>query len=283
MENHLETPIEITYHQNEGKKHGIILENKKLKLKKIDLLIVPDAGTNDKEQIEQCYEDNVDVLILDHHNLEEENALSTKAILINPQSSPDIKNKNISGVGVVYKFCKYIDSQLRVNFADRYLDLVALGNIADVIDLKEEETRYLVQKGLENIQNDFIKELIEKQSYSMDGDVNITTIGWYISPLLNATIRTGCTKEKRDMFEALIGVKRNNEYKTKGVVEIHSLQKTMARICGNVKARQDREVKASVVTINEKIKNEKLDSNKILFIDVTEMLDNSYTDRKSVV
>ena len=111
----------------------------------------------------------------------------------------------------------------------------------------------------------------------MDGDVNITTIGWYISPLLNATIRTGCTKEKRDMFEALIGVKRNNEYKTKGVVEIHSLQKTMARICGNVKARQDREVKASVVTINEKIKNEKLDSNKILFIDVTEMLDNSYT------
>ena len=144
MENHLETPIEITYHQNEGKKHGIILENKKLKLKKIDLLIVPDAGTNDKEQIEQCYEDNVDVLILDHHNLEEENALSTKAILINPQSSPDIKNKNISGVGVVYKFCKYIDSQLRVNFADRYLDLVALGNIADVIDLKEEETRYMV-------------------------------------------------------------------------------------------------------------------------------------------
>ena len=55
LENTLDTNIKITYHQNEGKKHGIILEDKRLKLQKIDLLIVPDAGTNDVEQIKKCY------------------------------------------------------------------------------------------------------------------------------------------------------------------------------------------------------------------------------------
>lgn len=277
LEKTLDVNIKITHHQNEGKKHGIILEDKRLKLQKIDLLIVPDAGTNDVEQIKKCYVNNVDVLILDHHQLEENNALDTKAILVNPNSSPNIKNKNISGVGVVYKFCKYIDSQLKINFADKYLDLVALGNIADIMDLRELETRYLVLQGLDNIQNDFIKELIEKQSFMMENSTNITTIGWNIAPLLNATIRVGKPKEKKDMFEALIGVQKDIKYKTKGNVENHSLQKTMARVCGNVKARQDRDVKKSVKLIQQKIKDNQLDKNKIILVDVTGILDTNYT------
>lgn len=273
----LDVTPEVTYHINHGKKHGIDLKDKKLKLNKIDLLIIPDAGSSDRKQVEECYDKNVEVLIIDHHKLEIDNVLSTKAVLINPQSSPNVKNKNISGVGVVYKFCKYIDGVMGLDYADGYLDLVALGNVADLIDLREFETKYLVDKGLNNIQNEFIKELADKNSFMMDGHVNPTTVGWNISPSLNATIRVGKPKERLDMFEALIGIKKEIPYKTSKVEEIHTLQKTMARVCGNVKARQDREVKKNLKAIENKIKTEGLDKNKILIVNVTGILDNNYT------
>ncbi len=273
----LEVKGNVDWHSNKGKKHGIILSDKDLNLKKIDLLIVPDAGSSDRQAVEQCYEQGVEVLILDHHELEDDNVLTTDAILINPHSSPRVENKNISGVGVTYKFFKFVEKELGFAFADKYLDLVALGNIGDVIDLAELETRHLVQEGLDNINNDFLLELAEKQSFSMDGNVNITTISWYIAPLLNATIRVGKPKEIKDMFEALIGVQKELEYKTKGVIEYHSLQKTMARVCGNVKARQDRQVKNSVVAIQDKIKENQLDKSKIIIVDVSGLLDKNYT------
>lgn len=277
LEKHLGRDIKVTYHINKDKKHGILLEDKELKLSKIDLLIVPDAGSNDVKQVDKCYEKNVDVLILDHHEVGNDNDKLTKAVLINPHSSPKVKNKNISGVGVVYKFCKFVDDFLDVDFADKYLDLVALGNVADAINLREPETRYLVMKGLENINNEFLKEIAERSAFMINGEVNITALGWNIAPSLNATVRVGKPKEVKDMFEALIGVQKEIEYKTKGETEIHSLQKTMARVCSNVKGRQDRAVKKSVETINQKIKDERLDGNMILIVDVTGLLDTSYT------
>lgn len=267
----------VTWHSNKGKKHGILLDDKDLKLDKIDLLIVPDAGASCREAVIECYKNDVEVLILDHHELQDVNVLDTEAILINPHSSPKIKNKNISGVGVVYKFFKFVELQLGMRFVDKYLDLVALGNIADQMPLQELETRHLVNQGLDNINNEFIKELAEKQSFSMNGRINITTISWYISPLLNATIRVGKPKEIKDMFEALIGVQREVKYKRKGEIEYHSLQKTMARVCGNVKARQDRQVKKSVELIQEEIKAKELDKSKIIMLDVSNTLDKNYT------
>lgn len=268
---------EVTYHINEGKKHGIDKNDTKLKPKKIDLLIVPDAGSSDKEGVEWLIENGVEVLVIDHHNLEEENILGTEAVLINPQTSPRVENKNISGVGVVYKFCKYLDELGGTQFADEYLDLVALGNIADLIDMREPETKFLVDKGLANVKNEFIKELISKNEYMMGGHMTPTTIGWNISPSLNATIRVGKPKERLDMFEALIGVQKEIPYKTAKKDEVHSLQMTMARVCGNVKGRQDRAVKASLKVIQDKIESEGLDRNQVLMVNVTGILDKSYT------
>lgn len=57
----------------------------------------------------------------------------------------------MSGVGIVYKFCSYIDKLLNINYADNFLDLVALGCIADMVSLKEFETAHLVRKGISNV------------------------------------------------------------------------------------------------------------------------------------
>ena len=93
-------------------------------------------------------------IILDHHEAEH---ISEDAIIINNQLS-DYPNKNLSGAGVVWQFCKYLDSLLEKNIADNYLDLVALGLTGDMMSLQSIETKHLINKGFkdENIQNPFI-------------------------------------------------------------------------------------------------------------------------------
>ena len=56
-----------------------------------------------------------------------------------------------------------MDGKLKVDYADKYIDLMALGCIGDGVSLCENyETRYLCLKGIANINNDFIKEIIIK-------------------------------------------------------------------------------------------------------------------------
>ena len=49
---------------------------------------------------------------------------------------------------MVYKFCSYIDSLLGYNYANNFIDLVALGLIADMVDMRDFETRHLITLGL---------------------------------------------------------------------------------------------------------------------------------------
>lgn len=112
------------------------------------LLIIPDAGSNQYALHQELKERGIDTLVLDHHECEKE---SNAAIIINNQLSNEYQNKRLSGVGIVYKFCKALDDKLGLDLADSFLDLVAIGNIGDVIDLREPETRYYVKKGLKQI------------------------------------------------------------------------------------------------------------------------------------
>lgn len=79
----------------------------------------------------------------------------------------DYPTKSLSGVGVVYKLCQFIDSLLPADQqkADQFLDIVAIGLVGDMMDLRDFETHYLVQTGLNQIQNPFIKGMAEKNHY----------------------------------------------------------------------------------------------------------------------
>lgn len=109
---------------HEGKQHG--LEDAVKWIENIDaqLVIIPDAGSNDISQIEQLHNEDREIIILDHHDLEVEP--SPYAYLINSQL-PQYPNKELSGAGVVYQFCRAIDKIYDYNYADWYLDLCALG------------------------------------------------------------------------------------------------------------------------------------------------------------
>ena len=245
----------------------------------VKLLIIPDAGTNDTKQCEVLSENGVDILILDHHEQEEENPY---ALIVNNQMSDNYENKSLCGAGVVYRFLQSLDEENWNEFADDYLDLCALANISDVMDMRSYETRYFTDLGLSNINNKCFQALIDAQNYSMNDKVNIHNIQWYITPILNGMIRIGSHEEKELLFRAFIEQYEFFEYKKRATknkpAEIiqESIYDRVARLCGNAKSRQDKRKEKSVEAIVEIAQSIPSDD-KVVMIDTSDILDAGLT------
>lgn len=83
-----------------------------------------------------------------------------------------------------------------MHYADDFLDLVALGEVADVMDLRPYETRRLIEKGIAQITNPFFKGMCEKNAFSLGDEITPTGIAFYIAPYVNAINRVGTQEEK---------------------------------------------------------------------------------------
>lgn len=262
---------------HEGKEHGI--EEKWLEeivANEYKLVICPDASSNDYKQHKFLKDNGIDVLVLDHHDAEE---VSENAIIINNQLS-DYPNKTLSGVGVVYKFCSKIDELMKIKEADTILDLVSLGMIADMMDMRNFETKHLIQKGLTRIENPFFKALVERQAYSIGETVTPIGVAFYIAPLINATIRVGTQNEKEVMFKAMLNhcaydmipsTKRGEKGKTETIVT------QAVRNATNVRNRQKKARDNGFEYVEQIIAANNLDKNKIIVVQVSEDLDKNLT------
>ena len=262
---------------HEGKEHGI--EEKWLEeivANEYKLVICPDASSNDYNQHKFLKDNGIDVLVLDHHDAEE---VSENAIIINNQLS-DYPNKTLSGVGIVYKFCSKIDELMKIKEADTILDLVSLGMIADMMDMRNFETKHLIQKGLTRIENPFFKALVERQAYSIGETVTPIGVAFYIAPLINATIRVGTQNEKEVMFKAMLNhcaydmipsTKRGEKGKTEAVVV------QAVRNATNVRNRQKKARDNGFEYVEQIIVANNLDKNKIIVVQVSEDLDKNLT------
>lgn len=262
---------------HEGKEHGI--EEKWLEeivANEYKLVICPDASSNDYKQHKFLKDNGIDVLVLDHHDAEE---VSENAIIINNQLS-DYPNKTLSGVGVVYKFCSKIDELMKIKEADTILDLVSLGMIADMMDMRTFETKHLIQKGLTRIENPFFRALVERQAYSIGETVTPIGVAFYIAPLINATIRVGTQAEKEVMFKAMLNhcaydmipsTKRGEKGKTETIVT------QAVRNSTNVRNRQKKARDNGFEYVEQIIAANNLDKNKIIVVQVSEDLDKNLT------
>ena len=269
-------PVEYILHKR-AKAHGlsddVIIPND------IKLLIIPDAGTNDCKECKELSEQGVDILILDHHEKEEDNPY---ALIVNNQMSNSYPNKCLCGAGVVYRFLQALDEENWNEFSDDYLDLCALANISDVMDMRSFETRYLTDLGLLNINNKCFKALIDAQNYSMNGKVNIHNIQWYITPILNGMIRIGSQEEKELLFRAFIEQDEFFEYKKRATKDkpAETIQESIydraARLCKNAKSRQDKQKEKSVEQIAEIAQSIPFDD-KVVMIDTSDILDTGLT------
>ena len=269
-------PVEYILH-GRAKAHG--LSDDVDISKDIQLLIIPDAGTNDNERCKELSKSGIDILILDHHEKEEENPY---AMIVNNQMSDDYSNKNLCGAGIVYRFLQALDEENWNEFADDYLDLCALANISDVMDMRSFETRYLTDLGLLNIQNRCFKALIDAQDYSIGGKINVHNVQWYITPILNGMIRIGSPEEKELLFRAFIEQDELFEYKKRATkdkpAEIiqESIYDRAARLCKNAKSRQDKQKEKCVSQIAE-IAQHISKEDKVVMIDTSDILDNGLT------
>lgn len=238
-----------------------------------NLILVPDGGSNDFKYHKDLHKKGIDILVLDHHEIEKE---SEHAIIVNTRLG--YPNLNLSGAGVVYKFCKALDDELGIDYADEFLDLVAVGNIGDSMSMKELETRYYVNQGIENINNEFLQALVRKQDYSINGKVNITSINYYINPLINAVVRVGTLEDKIDMFKSFTGEKELVKYKPRGGDEtLVPLVDDMARRCTNIKAKQGRMVDKIMPLIDESIEKNGLHNNNAIIVHDVKDIDKGLT------
>lgn len=260
------TEHNVDYILHDGKQHGlsdcidVALE--------YNLVFVPDAGSNDFTQHEQLAAAGIPVIILDHHEVElPENY--TNAIIINNQCS-DYPNKQFSGAGVTWQFCRYLDSLLKKDYAERYIDLVALGNMADMMSLTELETKHLILKGFkdDNVHNPFIRKMAEKNSYSLGGKITPMGAAFYIAPFVNAMVRSGTQEEKELFFASMLNYKAFQQIPSQK--RGHAFGETAARvdeavrIATNVKARQTKAQDATMETIEKLIETRQLLAHKVL-------------------
>lgn len=260
----------ITYSIHQRKTHG--LSDDITIPKETKLVLLPDAGSNDIEQCKKLKSQNVDIIILDHHEIEKENPY---AIVVNNQSSNNYSNKNLSGVGIVYKFLQAIDEEEWTDYANDYLDLVALGNISDSMDIREYETKYLIEKGLHNIQHPFFKELLNKNSYSISNIDNptINDVQFYITPYINSLIRCGEQKDKENLFKAFIqDDSQTFEHTKRGSTEStqENIYEHMARICTNCHSKQNRTRDKSVPTVVNLINKRHHDKDKVILCNISD-------------
>ena len=235
-------PVRYILHNN-NKAHGLakMAEGDFCIPYNTKLFIVPDAGTNDSEQFNELINNGIDCIILDHHEAEDI-AKSNNAIIVNNQISKSYTDKEFSGAGVVMEFLRALDDYYICDYADKFLDLCAFANISDVMDIRNSQTRYYIEEGIQHIRNKFLVALAKAQEFSTKGITNIHTISWYWTPILNSMIRIGEIEDRDLVFRAFIETDEVFTYKKRGSdIEVdEDIYTRAARLCKNIKAKQDK-------------------------------------------
>ena len=266
--------ISITFDCNEGKRHGLNFDIVERIPKETTLLIIPDSSSSDVIFHEELYGAGYDILILDHHEFDI--MQPTSAVIVNCMDGK-YPNTNLTGVGVVYKFLEQYELDLAhdLTHLNSLLPLVTLGQLADLADVRNLETRGLCLQGLEDFaeNNLLLKAIVEEQEYSMKGECNFTTISWYVAPLMNAIFRQGSLEDRIDLFKAICNFEEERVYipqrKTKDNPNkepiVESLQKNIIRRAKSIKSHQDNEVKKEVKEIQQLID----ETDKVIIVDIT--------------
>jgi len=150
------------------------------------LLIALDCGIKSFKEVESLNKHNIDVIIVDHHKPDEGGIPKAFAVVNPKQDDCPYEFKFLAAVGLVYKLVCALDEDNK----DKYLDLICLGTLADVMPLVD-ENRIIVKIGLESINNTSnlgIKALIEASGLK-DKEINPGRVGFILAPRINASGR----------------------------------------------------------------------------------------------
>jgi len=156
------------------------------------LIITVDCGVTAFEEVEYIIGNNTDIIITDHHECKEE--LPRAFAVVNPcRYDCEYPFKELAGVGVTFKLVQALAIKMELKDpAPDYMDLVALGTVADVVPLVS-ENRIIVKYGLKKIENTLNKGLkaLMEVSGVKDREISSYTVGFVLAPRINAAGRMG--------------------------------------------------------------------------------------------
>jgi len=157
----------------------------KIKDSNSGLIITADCGTNSFKEIQALREWGIDVIVTDHHEASIRNL--PKAVgIINPKVSGEKVFKDLAGVGVAFKLCQALSEK---NLFEK-LDLVALGTVADVVPLLD-ENRIIARFGLAHLsrtKRHGLKALM-RSSRLRKRPITTEMVSFILGPRLNASGR----------------------------------------------------------------------------------------------
>lgn len=165
----------------------------------VSLIVTVDNGITAFEEAEYIYSLGMQLVITDHHQLSNETLPRAQAIVNPHRIENDLDFRDYCGVGVAFKLAVALEEESIDEIVEQYMDLVAIGTIADVMPLQY-ENRSFVRKGVEILNNNprpSLKSLINKA----DGKAFTSSdIAFQICPRINAMGRMGDAKRAVDFL-----------------------------------------------------------------------------------
>ena len=164
------------------------------------LMITVDCGISAIEEIEYANSLGIETVITDHHETVEElpNAF---AVIDNKRKDSTYPFRELAGVGVVFKLIQAISIKLNLKEEEylKYLDIVCIGTISDIVPLVD-ENRVITKLGLmlvEQTKNIGLRAILKVSGYSK---IDSNTISFGIAPRINACGRMGVAEEALELF-----------------------------------------------------------------------------------
>ena len=166
------------------------------------LIITVDCGITGKEEVELARSLGIDTIVTDHHEPPQDGILPEAIAVI------DVKRKDskypfngLAGVGVAFKLIQAISIKLGLREEEflKYLDIVCVGTISDIVPLVD-ENRTISKLGLRLVQqtrNVGLKVLLNSIGYQK---IDSNTISFGVAPRINACGRMGHEKEALELF-----------------------------------------------------------------------------------
>ncbi len=166
------------------------------------LIITVDTGYNTIEDVRYAKSLGMEVIVTDHHKTVKEK-FDDEILYLNPKLSKTYKFQYLSGAGVAFKLAQGLCMSLGLDMGIiyKYLDIVMIGTIADVVPMID-ENRLIIKKGLKIIKNTKVKGLSYLLNYLRLNKKTLTTtdVSYYISPLINSLGRVGISRMGADFF-----------------------------------------------------------------------------------
>ena len=173
---------------------------KKIADEEYNLMITVDCGITGIEEVEYAKELGIETIVTDHHEPGESlpNAI---AVVDCKRKDNTYPFRELAGVGVAFKLCQAISQKLNLDEKQylKYLDIVALGTISDIVPLKD-ENRVITKLGLMLLKQTKNCGLISLLNIAGYRKIDSTAISFGVAPRINACGRMGCANEALELL-----------------------------------------------------------------------------------